>query len=363
MNILFIENFKIFKKLTNLKTIGGIETNTNDVIKDLRQKGHNVWVVNREKQPKWVDDGEIDIIAASTFDPMTYFQIGKYKKKFKNKASVVIHGHTTVEDLAGNFAPDKPIFNLIFKYWLKILYGQANLLITPSEFSKLCLMNIQSTMTYPIHVVSNGICVNDFKDNNKYRKNFREFLYKKYKIPEDAIIIINVGLSWKKKGVKTFGEVASHFPEYYFVWVGPINKNPEIDEAIKLDNVIFTGFYDDIREAYYGADLFLNTSWVENQGIPIIEAAICKLPIVARDLTAFDWVSHQQSCYKANNVPEFVEGINKIVTDPNFRKKITENACRDAIEIHDFKKIGKKIENLYEKAIKVKKIWDRKRNK
>ena len=362
MNILFIENFKLFKKLTSVKTIGGIETNTNDIIQDLRQKGHKIWVLNRDLKPKWAEKEEIDLIAASTFDPLTYFQISKYKKKYKS-AAVVIHGHTTVEDLAGNFVPDKPIFNLIFKYWLKLLYGQAHLLITPSEFSKECLINIQTSLTYPIHVVSNGICIEEFKENSKYRANFRSFLSQQYDIPEDGIIIINVGLSWKKKGVKTFGEIAKKLPEYYFVWVGPINKNPEIDEVVKLDNVIFTGFYDDIREAYYGADLFLNTSWVENQGIPIIEAAICKLPVVARDLSAFDWVAHEHSCYKARDVAEFVEGIDKIVSNLDFRNKIVENACVDAMELHDFDKIGEKIEKLYIRAIKVKKIWDRKRNK
>jgi glycosyltransferase involved in cell wall biosynthesis len=362
MNILFIENFKLFKKLTSVKTIGGIETNTNDIIHDLRQKGHNIWVLNREVKPNWLDKQKIDLIAASTFDPITFFQISKYKKKYKS-AAVVIHGHTTVEDLAGNFVPDKPIFNSIFKCWLKLLYGQAHLLITPSEFSKECLVNIQTSMTYPIHVVSNGICLKEFKENNKYRINFRSFLSQKYDVPQDSIVVINVGLSWKKKGVKTFGEIAEKFPDYYFVWVGPINKNPEIDEVLKLNNVIFTGFYDDIREAYYGADIFLNTSWVENQGIPIIEAAICKLPVVARDLSAFDWVKHEHSCFKAKNVVEFVDGINKIVSNPDFKKKIVENACNDAIKLHDFDKIGEKIEKLYNTAIKIKKIWDRKRNR
>ena len=38
MNIIFIENFEIYKRFTNVKTIGGIETNTNDVIKELRKE-------------------------------------------------------------------------------------------------------------------------------------------------------------------------------------------------------------------------------------------------------------------------------------------------------------------------------------
>lgn len=361
MNIVFVENIQIYKKLTNIKTVGGIETNTKDIIQEMQKKGHCVWIFNKQEKPQWVENGQVDIIAASTFDPITYLQVRKLKKKYN--ASVVMHAHTTVQDLAGNFLPDKPIFNLIFKYWLKILYGNAHLLITPSEYSKECLIDIQTNMTYPIHVVSNGIRLEFFKEVDSYRVNFREYLNKKYKIPLDATIIINVGLSWKKKGVDMFGRVAKAFPDYYFVWVGPINKNPDIDEALKLKNVIFTGFYEDIREAYFGADLFLNTSLNENQGIPLIEAAICRLPIIVRDIAAFDWVKHDYSCYKAKTLDDYIIGIKKIVSDDDFRIKIVENAHKKAVELHDFNKIGDKVESVYKEAIKVKKVWDAKRIK
>jgi len=361
MNIIFIENFQIYKKFANVKTIGGIETNTKDVIRELRKRGHNVWTPSTQEKPDWITEGNVNIIAASTFDPLTYLQISKYKKKFSNQAAVVIHGHTTVEDLKGNFLPDKPIFNLIFKFWLKILYGTAHLLITPSEYSKKCLEKIQTKMTYPIIPVSNGIRIEYFAQKKIYRDNFRKFLNKNYEIPYDAKIIINVGLSWKKKGVDTFRKIAEKFPDYYFVWVGPINKNPDIDEAVKLDNVIFTGFYPDIREAYYGAELLLNTSYVENQGIPLIEAAVCRLPILARALPAYDWLHHGYSCFKANNLDHFLQGLEEIMHNEEKRTHYISNAYNDAVKLHDFKKIGLKIENLYKKALKIKKIWDRKR--
>jgi len=361
MNIIFIENFQIYKRFTNVKTIGGIETNTKDVISELEKRGHKIWTSSNQEAPEWVNNGEVDIIAASTFDPLTYFQISKYKKKFRDRAAVVIHGHTTVEDLKGNFLPDKPIFNLIFKFWLKILYGTAHLLITPSNYSKKCLEQIQTTMTYPIIPVSNGIRLERFTEKKGYRDNFRNFLNENYEIPKDAKIILNVGLSWKKKGVDTFSEIAKSVPDYYFIWVGPINKNPDIDEAIKLDNVVFTGFYPDIREAYYGADLFLSTSYVENQGIPLIEAAICKLPIVARDLPAYDWVHHEYSCFKAHTLDEFLDGIKILIDSEEKRNLYTTHAYHDAVELHDFKKIGEKIERLYRKALQIKKIWDKKR--
>ncbi|MHA1291994.1 MAG: glycosyltransferase family 4 protein [Promethearchaeota archaeon] len=361
MNIIFIENFHLYKKRTNIKTVGGIETNTKDVIKELKIRGHNVWVFKKNNEPSWFKKGHVDIIAAPTFDPLTYLLVKKFRKKFRHSAAVVLHAHTTVEDMKGNFLPDKPIFNNLLKLWLRILYGTAHLLITPSNYSKKCLENMQKLPTYPIYTVSNGIRLEKFNKKKEFRPNFRAFLNKKYGIPENAIIIINVGLSWKKKGVDTFGEIARAFPNYYFIWVGPINKNPDIEEAKKLKNVIFTGFYDDIREPYYGADLFLNTSYVENQGIPLIEAAICKLPIVARNLPAYDWIEHNSSCFKAKKTKDFINGINKILSDTHFRNKIIENAYNSAVKFHDFKKIGEKIENLYKKALVIKKIWDKKR--
>ena len=274
-----------------------------------------------------------------------------------------MHAHTTVEDLKGNFLPNKPIFNSLLKLWLRILYGAAHLVITPTYYSKECLEDIQSSMTYPIYAVSNGIRINEFKENEEYRPKFRKFLRDNYKIPEDATIIINIGLSWKKKRVDLFGKIAKSLPNYYFVWIGPKSKNPDIEEALKLQNVIFTGFYDDIREPYYGADVFLNTSDVENQGIPLIEAAICKIPIVASDLPAYDWIKHNEECIKAKEISEYIDGIEKILNDSVFKQNIINNAYETALELHDFNKIGDKIINLYQRAIKIKTIWDKKRAK
>ena len=174
MNIIFVVNFNIYKKYTKIKNIGGIETNTNDVIKELKLRGHKIWVPEKQpEEPEWVKSGEVDIIAASTFDPLTYLQVGKYKRRFKNKAAVVRHAHTTVEDMVGNILPDKPVFNKLLELWLRIQYGPAHLLITPSEYSKQCLLNMQQSLTYPIYAVSNGIRLENFKEKKEYRESFR----------------------------------------------------------------------------------------------------------------------------------------------------------------------------------------------
>lgn len=346
---------------SNIETIGGIETTTNWIIEELRNRGHNVWVPSEQDSPEWVTEGNVDIICSSSFDPLTFFQLYQFKNKFSENAAIVQHAHTTYEDLKGNILPDNPIINKILKLWIRLLYSQAHLLITPSEYARKRLINIQKTRTYPIYSVSSGIIIDKFKEKEAYRTNFRTYLNKKFDVPLDATIILNVGLIWKRKRVDTFGEVAKRLPNLYFVWVGPLENEPDIKDVAQLDNVIFTGFYDDIREPYYGSDILLCTSDEENLCLPLIEASLCKLPVVARDIEVFNWLEHNVSAYKGENAYDFVNGINKILSNTEFKNQLVDNACQSAKEQHDFNHTVDKIEEYFNRAINIKHIWDRKR--
>lgn len=361
MNIIYLVNFHIYKNFAGIESVGGIEVVTENVINGLKEFGHNVWVPQREDEPDWVEKGDVDIICASSYDPLTFIQIIKYKNKFNETAAVVQHAHTTYEDLKGNLLPDSALFNYLSKIWIKILYSQAHLLITPTEYSKSLLENIQTTKTYPIYAVSNGVIINNFKKDDRYRKNFRNYLEKEYSIPNDSKIVLNVGLPWKRKRVDIFGKVAKKLPNYYFIWVGPLNDNPDVKKASKLDNVFFTGFYDDIREPYYGSDVLLVTSDEENQGIPLLEAALCGLPLVIRDIEVFNWLEHNENAYKGNTSNELSKGIEKVLLDKEYRDKIITNAKKITLREHSFRNSLQKIINLFKIALKIKNLWERKR--
>jgi 1,2-diacylglycerol-3-alpha-glucose alpha-1,2-glucosyltransferase len=348
---------------SNIKTIGGIEVTTNWIIDELRNRGHNVWVPSEQEEPDWVKQGSVDIICSSSFDPLTFLQLYRFKSKFQKKAAVVQHAHTTYEDLQGNILPDNPLINKILKLWIRILYSQAHLLMTPSDYAKTLLVNIQETRTYPILSVSSGMIIDKFDEKKEYRPNFRKYLNKNFGVPMDATVILNVGLIWKRKRADIFGEVAKELPDYYFVWVGPLENDPDIDEISKLENVIFTGFYDDIREPYYGSDVFLCTSEEENLCLPLIEASLSNLPIVTRDIEVFNWLEQDISAYKGKNTQDFVEGIKLILSDSDYKKKLLKNANKKAKELHDFQNTVDTIEEYFEKALQIKKIWDKKQKK
>ncbi|MFX1460663.1 MAG: glycosyltransferase, partial [Promethearchaeota archaeon] len=77
----------------------------------------------------------------------------------------------------------------------------------------------------------------------------------------------------------------------------------------------------------------------------------------------YDWVEHNYSCCKAKTIDEFIDSIKKILSNTEFKAKIITNAYNKAAELHDFNKIGNEIEELYKRAIIIKKIWNTKRNK
>jgi glycosyltransferase involved in cell wall biosynthesis len=362
MNIIYIVNFHIYKNLKSLPTVGGIEVTTMDIIDELRNRNHSVWVPSEQEKPEWVEEGKVDIICSSSFDPLTFLQLLIYKNKFSDTAAVVQHAHTTYEDLRGNVLPDNILFNKLLRIWVRILYSQAHLLITPSNHAKKCLESIQKTRTYPIWSVSSGIIIDKYLNRTEaFGPKFRQYLNENFNIPLDATIILNVGLTWKRKRVDIFAEVAKRFPHYYFVWVGPVNDNPDVEEAAKLTNVIFTGFYDDIREPYYGSDLLFVPTVEENLCLPLIEASLCKLPVVARDIPAFNWLDHNISAYKAENIEDFVSGIEKIINNNDFRERMVENACETAKTKHDFRETVNTIEKYFKKALKIKKLWNNNR--
>ena len=354
MKIIFIEEIDFMKQLMKKETMGGIETNTRDVITELKKKGHEVYV-----NSDIPNGGRPDVVASSTYGP--YVQYKLYSLKEKYKCACVQHAHTTAEDLQGNFLPNIDLFNkTLIPMYIRKLYSYSHIIITPTEYSAHCLKN--SGINKIIRVISNGVKLEKFKPAHgvNHKSRFRDYLLDKYKIDPAIPIIVNCGYTWKRKGLGTFLKVAQDLPQYAFVWVGPIVENEYTKLAQKIPNVTFAGFYDDIRDVYYGGDIFFFPSLVENQGIPLIEAAVCGIPIVTRDILPFAWLTNEIHCYKGKNATDFIEIIPEMLNLGTKKQQMIENAKRLAIDLHDFNKIGARIEEIYYQAEIVRKIYQNK---
>lgn len=277
--------------------------------------------------------------------------------------TVVYHAHSTEEDFRNSFKLSN-LLSPLFKFWIMACYRKADLILTPSNYSKKLLRNYG--IDKEIKVISNGIDLSYWKVDKKEKEDFR----KKYGYTNSDKVIMCSGLLIKRKGIMDFIEFAEKMPQYKFIWFGTCNKSlipKEVSDRIKSapKNCNFAGYIkrDDMRVAYQAVDLFLFPSYEETEGIVLLEALASKVKTLVRNLPVFDDYEENKDIYKADSNDEFMDKIDKILngelddlTESGYKKvseKSIENIGRQLVEnYNEAATISEASRNPIRKAIK-----------
>ncbi len=318
--------------------------------KDVEKSGVGRAIIHQKKAldlvhvPYTTDvNDDFDIVHINTIFPESLILAKKCKRLGKK---VIFHAHSTEEDFRNSFKLSNAVSPL-FKQWLKSCYGSADLLITPTEYSKKLLEKYD--LDKEIIAISNGIDL-DFFDRDKCNpdKFRKEYGYKK----TDKVIMA-VGLYIERKGILEFIELAKKFPEYKFIWFGytaPALIPENVSKAIKNkpDNVKFPGYINsvDLRDAYAGCDLYIFPTKEETEGIVLLEALAMKTKTLISDIPIYDdFLTDGVNVYKAKDISEFALKIHKIIEGEV--PDLTLAGYKIAKE-RDIKNIGMKLKKAYE---------------
>jgi 1,2-diacylglycerol-3-alpha-glucose alpha-1,2-glucosyltransferase len=283
-----------------------------------------------------------DILHAQTFGPIAFVMALVYKLCRKK---VIIHAHTTPEDVKDSYRGSNFLSKCI-KGYLSFYYNLADVCIAPSEYTKNVLLTTLS-LKARIAVLSNGIDLSAFDNDPSLTAIFR----KRWKLHNDPVIL-SIGFAFIRKGIIDFIEVAERLPHYKFVWVGRILDGlflpKDTQNVIKNapSNVIFTGKINSIQEALSAADVFVFPSYEENQGIAVLEAAACSLPIVMRALPVYVDYEDDVNCRKFHTIDEFTSAVEELISDKPKAKMLGRNA-RSAVEKHDVHALSRKLLDVY----------------
>lgn len=283
-----------------------------------------------------------DIAHINTLFPQSYRVLKKCKKK---NIPVIVHGHSTKEDFANSFRCWKLIRPFFHRSILK-MYRAADYIITPTVYSKGLISNYKG-VNCPVYAVSNGIALEEYKDNPSYVDAFK----KAFNITNEKVVI-GAGLFFQRKGLIDFFEVARKMPDVKFIWFSHLKKimtQPKILRAIKHkpSNVIMPGYVDFevIRGGFLGADVFFFPSYEENEGIVMLEALATKTPTVVRNIGVYNpWLKDGQTTLMGNNVDEFIEKI-----DYALNNDMTEivNKGFEIVSERSIDKIGQQLKAIY----------------
>jgi 1,2-diacylglycerol-3-alpha-glucose alpha-1,2-glucosyltransferase len=320
--------------------------------------GHGIWAVYRQQAKGLQNSGveieknrflgsDCDVVHMHTYGPFAYMKANFTKKP------LVISCHTLPKEVEGSAVFAQPL-SMFFEVYLPSFFSKADIVITPSAFTKEQLEKFH--VTRPIYVVSNGVDTKKFRFSAKKRKEFRA----QYGIRDSDVVVYNVAEVIMRKGLDVFIEMSRRFPDVKFVWVGRQPLGVFSGSYSKLryfvntapKNVIFTGFVDDIVAAHCAGDIFFSPTRFENECIALLEAASVSNPSVISNLPVFSqWMVEGKNCLKASELDEYEEKLNKMIKDRKFRKKLGAGAKKVA-EKKDIRKVSKNLIAVYKIAMK-----------
>ncbi len=176
-------------------------------------------------------------------------------------------------------------------------------------------------------------------------------------------IILTVGDFIGYKNPETWFEVAKIFvrkyPTYKFVWVGKDHLNNQFQERIRAENLshqlIIAGHSSEIATCYLKSKIYFHPSFLESQGISILEAMSFGLPCVASCVGGIpESVIAEETGFLAEpkDINNFVNYLEKLHLDNELYKKMSASSFQRIKDCFSFAKNEQNIMAMYQWAFK-----------
>jgi 1,2-diacylglycerol-3-alpha-glucose alpha-1,2-glucosyltransferase len=289
--------------------------------------------------------------------PMVRAYRMSFNNNNRNNTPIIFHGHMT-EDTFVVGGKTK----YFVRKWLKSLANKADIILCPSHSAAEYYRQLLPEKD--IRQLNYGIDLGKYAYSDRDRQAFRQ----EYGIGENEMVVCSVGGLTLRKGVSEFCEVASHFPDMRFMWVGGsfhkkqsvkslygiISKEKNMVMEDLPSNVMFIGYVNNVPGALSGSDIFFFPSRHETQGLALVEAAANGRPIVTRDLPVFrEWLTHDHDCLMGSIEEEFNTCLRQLADDPSMMKRLGSAARRSAEKYHDIDKTSKRLVQIYNELLEM----------
>lgn len=362
--------------------INGVATSVEELKSSLSDRDHNVYVI-APQFPKFKDKDKkvfrlksfrlyrnpelrlsymfpdrifqkvlkIDFDIIHGFSGGAIPSLGLALAKFR-KVPYVFTYNTRLNHYTHYFLGGKVIRPRAVEKIVELYCNVCDYVVAPADYVKEEL--IEFGVKKPIIVIPNGV------DTKKFKPEKSGYLKNKLGLNENDKIVIYVGRLAKEKSVdfliKSFAFIKN--PNTYFVIVGdgPERKNLEkLIKKLNLDKkIILLGFVEHamLSQIYNSADVFVFGSQTETQGLVVMEAMACGLPVITvKDKVFEQFIENGVDGFIVEkNNKEFADKLKEILTDKNLSEQISKNASIKAQQF-SLEEIAKKFESLYNKLV------------
>lgn len=245
------------------------------------------------------------------------------------------------------------------RWTVKRTIRTAAKVLTPSEFSKRCIVDVYGVDEGKVSVVPNAVS-SDFRPVR--REAARRWIEAHTGIR--APYVLSIGDLQPRKNhlglIRAFEELVNAHPQlpHHLVLVGKETWYArEIREAAHrssvAERIVFTGFVpdDELLRYYAGCDLFVYPSFYEGFGLPILEAMACGRAVACSNTTAMPEVA--DSCallFDPCSISEMVRAMRDLLVDAELRTRMERLGIHRAAQFSWERTARKTLESYYEVA-------------
>jgi glycosyltransferase involved in cell wall biosynthesis len=338
---------KILLISPTLKGIGGIAQHVRDLIKFLKDRGHEVDVISSENIPT--------IPFKKLKNPS--FLISSFLKAKSMKNYDIVHAlHPTAALAMKNISAKKVLtIHGVYSEQIGVLHGKLSLKLS-NKFEKNAFRwadavtagskeayEYYSKLGEKVFFIPNAIDIGSLPSGSDAR-------YEKQ--------VIFAGRLSKEKGILTILEMAKNLPKdvhLIIIGSGP-EKSAVIEAAKNTENVHFLGYQPKEKTIplIRGSTLLIQPSFVEGISATLLEAMACKTPIIATNVGGNkELLVHNKTAIliEPGNSSELLKEIMVMLDDKNKRETIAKSAY-DEVQKYDWSNVGQLYLDLYEKLLK-----------
>lgn len=271
---------------------------------------------------------QADITHYHTFNPTYYLR----RKHLGKKGASVCYVHTLPETMEKSIRLPRFAKKIFYAYIIKFYKSMEHLVVVNPYFID-ALENYgveRSRVTY----IPNFVSSDQFHPMEQAEK---DSLRQKYGIDKDKFVVMCAGQLQVRKGAFDFLEIAKQMPDVQFVWAGGFSFGAisdgfkELSKAVENppENVKFLGIVEreDMNGVYNISDVMFLPSFDELFPMTILEAMCVNKPVLLRDLEIYPNILFD-FYYKADDIPSFIEQLNKLRTDPDYYAAGAEASAR-----------------------------------
>ncbi len=250
--------------------------------------------------------------------------------------------------------------------YIKILSNTSTIMTCPSKKTQKILYD-----HYDIHkkieVIPTGLDLDKFATLNQQEKEQIKKLQTKYNLKDKKVLLFLGRMGQEKsivtliKNFKFLLENNQEENDYVLMLCGfgselPLYKKYVADFKIEK-KVIFTGkiAYEDIKIYYNLAHLFVTASLSETQGLTIIEALACQIPVLISDYENMqETVFEKHNGFYFKNKKQFVKKIKTFFTMSPKQVNIIKTNCFESVRKYSQKQFAINVIKTYKKALVIK---------